>query len=181
DAARALTVEGILPGNVGVLVLCETEGKARSLMDVRAVLKDHGGMAAPSAYLFTKRGRVVLGRRDGVDVEGVLEPALEAGATDVRVDGEGRVVLACETRDVKAVGEGVGRALGVEVVREEVVWEANEETRVEVRDEKHAEELIKVLDELLEDASVRGVVMNVKRGEALDGKIWKEVQSRLAS
>ncbi|KAF2771595.1 YebC-like protein [Teratosphaeria nubilosa] len=178
---EALTVEGILPGNVGVLVECETDGKARSLMEVRMVLKSNGGSASPSSYLFTKRGRVVFARKEGVDGESAVEAALEAGATDVEVDGEGRAVLACETGDVKAVGEGVGAALGLQVVREEILWEANEETRVEVRDARHAEELIKVLDELLEDASVRGVVMNVKRGDALDGEIWKELQSRVAS
>ena len=80
-----VTVEGILPGNVGVVVECETDNKARTMMTLRHVLKEAGGTATPSAYLFEKKGVVVFESQPGKGLDALLDIALDAGATDIEV------------------------------------------------------------------------------------------------
>ena len=53
-------MEGMLPGNVGVVVTSETDNKARTLTEVRHALKDAGGRDTSAAFLFEKKGRVVF-------------------------------------------------------------------------------------------------------------------------
>ncbi|KAK3115506.1 hypothetical protein LTR53_005082 [Teratosphaeriaceae sp. CCFEE 6253] len=176
-----VTVEGILPGNVGVIVECETDNKLRTLADVRLMLKEAGGSATPSAYLFQKKGRVVLEGREGVKAEQVLEVALEAGATDVEDDEEGRIVVSTEPGETTTVGDALTKALGLQIAASEILWDPNEDTKIEVRDDKAAEELGSFVDELQErESSLQAVAMNVAQG-GLNDESWRELQSRLSS
>ncbi|KAI4791138.1 YebC-like protein, partial [Aureobasidium sp. EXF-8845] len=88
-ALETVTIEAMLPNNVGVVIDCETDSRLRTLADLRVIVKQHGGNATPTGYLFTKKGRIIFANKDGVGVDDVFEPALEAGALDVDEDGEG--------------------------------------------------------------------------------------------
>lgn len=179
---ESVTVEGILPGNVAVIVECETDSRLRTLANVRLALKEAGGREGPSAYLFEKRGRVVLEQKEGIGVEEVLEAALEAGATDVVEDEteEGSIVLFSEPGDTKSVGEAVNSALGLAIKTSGIVWSANEDTKVDVSTEEAAAELEGFVDELAEkEPSVQAVAMNVRPSADLSGDSWTELVGRL--
>lgn len=178
---ESVTFEGILPGNVGVIVECETDNRLRTMATLKLALKDAGGSASPSAYLFRKRGRVGFGRKEGIGVEEALEAALEAGAEDVDEDGgDGGLVVWSEPGDTKAVGEKVASALGLEVKASEIVWCPNEETRVGLAGEEVAEELGSFVDDLQEkEMSLQAVAMNVAQGSVGD-EAWKELAGRLS-
>lgn len=176
-----VTVEGILPNNVAVIVECETDSKLRTLMDVRLVIKEAGGSATPSSYLFQKKGRIVYEKKDGIGAEDVLEPALEAGATDVDEDEEGRLVVITEPENTKAVGKAVAEALKIDIATSAIQWEPNGDTLVGLDSEDTALELSAFVDELQEkEASVQAVAMNVSQG-SLPPETWKELQSRLST
>ncbi|KAK4580228.1 hypothetical protein LTR86_000431 [Recurvomyces mirabilis] len=180
-ALESVTLEGILPGNVAVIVECETDNKLRTLAEVRLILKEAGGNATPCAYLFAKRGKIVFEARDGIGVDEVLDAALDAGATDVKEDEEGRVVVLSEPGETKAVGEAVAQSLGLHIVTSSILWDPNGDTKVAVQDEKAAQELGEFVDELQDrETSLQAVSMNVAQG-SLDDVLWKEVQTRLSS
>ncbi|KAK0889125.1 hypothetical protein LTR02_015721 [Friedmanniomyces endolithicus] len=163
---ESVTIEGILPGNVAVIVECGTDNKLRTLADVRLVLKEAGGSVTPSAYLFQKKGRVVFEAKEGLGVEEALEPALEAGAVDVEDGGE---------------GEALNKTLGLQIAASEILWEANQDTSIGVPDGNMAEELSSFVDVLQErEASLQAVAMNVAQGQ-LEEEPWKELQSRLSN
>ncbi|KAK3700680.1 hypothetical protein LTR37_015869 [Vermiconidia calcicola] len=176
---ESITVEGILPNNIAVIVECETDSRLKTLSDVRLVMKDAGGSATPCAYLFEKKGRVVFERTDGVSAESILEAAVEAGATDVDQDEDGELVVFSEPGDTKAVGEAVSSAMELMIKRSEIVWSANPDTKVAIPSEDAAEELSGFVDELLDkESSVQAISMNVAQGK-LSTEAWKELQSRL--
>ena len=178
---ESVTIEGILPGNVAVIVECETDNKLRTLADVRLVLKEAGGSVTPSAYLFQKKGRIVFEAKEGVGVEEALEPALEAGAVDVEEGEEGRIVVFTEPGDTRAVGEALNKTLGLQIAASEILWEANEDTSIGVPDGNMAEELNTFVDVLQErESSLQAVAMNVAQGQ-LEEEPWKELQSRLSN
>lgn len=188
---ESVVFEGILPGNVGVIVECETDNRLRTMATLKLCLKEVGGSATPAAYLFQKKGRVRFewkGEDIGVaqPLEIALEVGLEAGATDVEEvsdtsDGyDAGVEVWSEPQDTKVVGEAVGRALGVEVKTSEIVWCANEDTKTALSSESLAEELTSFIDDLQDkEMSVQNVSMNVARGE-IGNEAWTELESRLS-
>lgn len=187
---ESLVFEGILPGNVGVIVECETDNRLRTMATLKLCLKDAGGTATPSAYLFTKRGRIAFGRKEGIGVEEALEAALEAGALDVEEaevgqgqDGEqgSGLIVWSEPGDTKAVGEAVASALGLEIKASEIVWCPNEDTQVRLSSESAAEDLANFVDDLQDkEMSVQVVAMNVAQGGVGD-EPWRDLRERLTA
>ncbi|KAF4556717.1 Transcriptional regulator-like protein [Elsinoe fawcettii] len=178
-ALEALTIEAIMPGNIGVVIDCETDSRARSLQNLRLVIKRHGGAASPSSYLFKKVGRTVFEEKESMNADDVLEAALEAGALDVEEDSDGRVVVLSEPNETRAVGEAIGKALGLDISRSEVVWSPNEETVVPIEDAEMAANFGKFAEALQnEDSTVQGVYMNISRG-GIEEDAWEDLQSKV--
>lgn len=176
-----VTVEAIFPNNVGVIVECETDNKLRTLAGVRLCIKEAGGTATPSAYLFEKKGRIVFERKEGVGSEDALDAALEAGAMDVDELPAGNIVVYASPEATKAVGEAMSRSLGLQIATSEIVWDPNEETKVGVQSEDTATDLAAFVDDLQEkESSLQAVAMNVAQG-SLSADSWKELQSRISA
>ncbi len=82
--------EGYGPGGTAILIETLSDNKNRTVGDVRYALTKNGGNLGASgcvAYLFEKRGLLVFEAGD-LDVDALLEVALEAGAEDVVEVGE---------------------------------------------------------------------------------------------
>lgn len=175
-----LTVEGILPNNVAVIVECETDNKLRTLANIKLVIKDNGGTATPSSYLFEKKGRIVFDQKDGVGLDEVMDPALEAGAIDVDELEDGCVVVFTAPEETKTVGEAVSAALGAQIKTSDIIWDPNEDTKTVIPSEEAAEDLADFVDIMMEEeATVNAISMNVAQG-ALSAESWKALQTRLS-
>lgn len=177
---ESLSIEGILPNNVAVIVECETPSKLRTLAEVRLAIKDCGGSTTPTGYLFTKKGKIVIESKDGVGSDEVLEPALEAGAIDVDQDEDGRVIVFAEPGDTKAVGDAISKALDLQIATSDILWEANEDTKVELPNETAAADVQKFIDRLQEkESSLQSIAMNLSQG-SLSDEIWSDIQEQIA-
>lgn len=177
-ALENVTVEAIFPGNVGVIIDCETDNRLRTLQDLRSVIKNNGGTASPASFLFEKKGRITLEGKEGVGAEEALEAAVEAGALDVDEGEDGRLVVSTEVERMSAVGQAMSQSLGVEVAMSGIVWEAIQETMVGMSSEETAQGLCEFVDAAFERSGVQGVSMNVAQGE-LNSEAWRELHSRL--
>lgn len=176
-----VTVEAIFPNNVGVIVECETDNKLRTLASVRLCIKEAGGTATPSAYLFEKKGRIVFEAKEGLGSMDALDAALEAGAMDVDELSAGNIVVYASPETTKTVGEAISKSLGIQIATSEIVWDPNEETKVGVQSEDMATDLAAFVDDLQEkETSLQAVAMNVAQG-SLSAEIWKELQSRISA
>lgn len=173
-------MEAILPGNVAAIIECETDNRLRTLTAVRLAVKDADGREGPSSYLFTKRGRVIFEPKEGVGEEETLDAALEAGATDVDEDEDGIVVLT-EPGETKSVSEAISSALSLNLKTSEIMWSANEDTKVDVTSTEAATSLQSFLDDVIEkESSVQAISMNVRPGPELPSDAWKELVGRLS-
>jgi YebC/PmpR family DNA-binding regulatory protein len=102
---EAITYEGYGPGGVAVLVECLTDNRNRAASEVRTVFSRNGGsLADPGsvAYLFTRKGVVLVPAVEGLSEDDVLSAVLDAGAEEVNDLGEGFEVI-CEASDTRAV------------------------------------------------------------------------------
>ena len=159
---------------------CETDSKLRTLANIKLIIKDNGGTATPSSYLFEKKGRIVFDKKDGVGLDEAMDPALEAGATDIDVLEDDCVVVFTAPEETTAVGEAVSSALGLSIKTSDIFWDPNEDTKTVVPSEDAAQDLAMFVDNMLENEStVQAISMNVAQG-SLSGESWKELQARLS-
>jgi YebC/PmpR family DNA-binding regulatory protein len=162
--------EGYGPGGTAVLVEGLTDNRNRTVSEVRnAFTKAGASLGAPGcvAHLFGKRGLIAFDRQ-GLDSDALLEAALEAGADDVRDDGDPVVVVTAPNalEAVKSALEGRGfRPASAEVTMEP-------STTVPLSGEQ-AEAMLKLTEALEDIDDVQAVYANYD--------IPEEVMQRLAS
>jgi YebC/PmpR family DNA-binding regulatory protein len=177
-ALESLLLEAILPPSVATVIECQTDNKLRALAELRLLVKEAGGTVSTVGFLFEKKGRILLQKKEGMGVDEVLEPALDAGVLDVLEDEEGRVVLFTEPAQTKTTAETLSKQLGMEIEESEIIYDANEDTKVALDDESAAQQLIGFLDGLQEVQGIQGVYMNWTKGSISD-ELWDELRSRV--
>lgn len=176
-ALDSLVLEAILPPSIATIIECQTDNKLRALSDLRLLVKEAGGTVSTVSFMFEKKGRIILRKADGVTVDEVLEPALEAGVIDVDEDDEGRVVLYTEPALTNKTADKLSKELNLEIEESEIIYDPNEDTKVPLEDEGAAKELSRFLDDLQEVQGVQGVYMNWAKGSIGD-ELWEELRGK---
>lgn len=85
-----VTYEGYGPGGAAVLVESLTDKKNRTVADIRHLFSKHGGNLGENgcvSWMFDKKGWVPVDKA-AVDEDALMETALEAGAEDIRDEGD---------------------------------------------------------------------------------------------
>ena len=103
--------EGYGPGGTAVMVETLTDNKNRTVGEVRHVFTKYGGNLGASgcvSYLFEKKGLIQFDG-EGLDVDSLIEAALEAGADDVEEEG-GVVTVVTSPADFESVKRALERA-----------------------------------------------------------------------
>jgi YebC/PmpR family DNA-binding regulatory protein len=148
DAAAIETVlfEGYGPGGAAILVEALTDNRNRTSAEVRhAFTKHNGNLGEPGsvAWIFEKRGVISVdaARYDEDD----LIVAIDAGAEDVRDEGETLRVLSQPT-DLSAVREALEGA-GIDVGSADLAMEPKSIVEVKGNDAKSLLALIEALED----------------------------------
>lgn len=178
-ALENITIEGILPPSVALVIDCQTDNKLRTLADVKYLIKQAGGNATPTSYLFERKGRILFKQKDGVGQDEVLEPALDAGAVDVLEAPDGGVAVFTEPNNTKAVAEKLASELRLEIEETEIIWDPNEDTMAPLQNDDTTHKLVDLADKLQDVQGVQGLYTNATQGN-LDDASWTDIQSRVA-
>jgi YebC/PmpR family DNA-binding regulatory protein len=146
DAIERVIYEGYGPGGAAILVEALTDNRNRTSADIRHAFDKHGGsLGEPGsvAWVFEKRGVVMVdGERYS---EEDLIAAIDAGAEDVRQDGDSlKVVAAAE--DLVGVREALESA-GVEIESAEITMEPRSVVAISEADAPRLIRLVNALDE----------------------------------
>jgi YebC/PmpR family DNA-binding regulatory protein len=180
-ALESLLLEAILPPSIATIIECQTDNKLRALADLRLLVKEAGGQVSTVSFMFAKKGRIILRQKDGMGVDEVLEPALDAGVEDVVEDEQGRVVLFTEPAQTKTIAETLAKTLDMEIEESEIIYDPNEDTKVVLEDPEAAVRLNAFLDDLQEEVQgVQGVYMNWAKGEKISDELWEELRGKVA-
>jgi YebC/PmpR family DNA-binding regulatory protein len=102
---QTIMYEGYGPNGVAVLVECLTDNRNRAASEVRIALTRNGGtMADPGsvAYLFNRKGVVIVPKTAGMTEDDILLAVLDAGAEEVNDLDEAFEVVS-EATDLVAV------------------------------------------------------------------------------
>jgi transcriptional/translational regulatory protein YebC/TACO1 len=115
---------------------------------------------SPTLYLFDRKGRVIFKPSTEVELDAVMEFALEqTGFEDIEeedMDDVGtQLTLITEPNATKAVADAIVERFGLEVESLDIEWQPNSEVDVQ-----QGEDLDK-LDEMVEQLREMGAVQNV--------------------
>ncbi len=153
-----IVYEGYGPGGVAMLVEVVTDNRNRSAQDMRTLFSKNEGTFADAgsvAYLFARRGEVRI-PSEGIDEVRATELAMEAGAEDVRDEGE-EWSFFTDVGELFNVG-GALRNLGVEPESQKLIYQPS--TTVTITDVELGRRLLKLHDALDDYDDTQNVFAN---------------------
>ncbi|MEW6137409.1 MAG: YebC/PmpR family DNA-binding transcriptional regulator [Thermodesulfobacteriota bacterium] len=152
-----VTYEGYGPGGVAVMVEALTDNKNRTVAEVRHLFDKHGGNLGESgcvAWLFDKKG-VVTVDSSGVSEDEVMEVAIDAGALDVKTEGDTYEIVT-EPQDFEAVRKAVeDKAWKIELADLTMI----PQNTIKLEGKK-AEQMLKLMDSLDDHDDLQRVYAN---------------------
>jgi YebC/PmpR family DNA-binding regulatory protein len=157
-AYESITYEGYAPGGVAVLVEALTDNRNRAASDVRVAFTRNGGsMADPGsvAYLFSRKGVVIVPKAGGITEDDVLAAVLDAGAEEVNDLGESFEVVS-EAGDMVAVRAALQQA-GVDYESAEAAFLPSVEVPL---DEENARKVFRLIEAIEDSDDVQDVYAN---------------------
>jgi YebC/PmpR family DNA-binding regulatory protein len=162
--------EGYGPGGAAVIIEALTDNKNRTVGELRHLLEKYNGNLGSTnsvAWMFEKKGYIVVDKT-AADEEKLLNSALDAGADDMRDDGESWEVLT-DPSAFEAVRDAV-KSLGIEPASAQVAMLPQNYVKLQG---KEASQMIKLMDVLDEHEDVKQVWSNFDIEE-------KEIEASLA-
>lgn len=169
ESYEELTYEVYGPGGTAVVVDILTDNRNRVAGEIRKLLeRGHAKLAAAGSvlYLFHKKGHILFEKDVGEDK--LMEAALEAGADDVRADGDGFLVET-EPGKMHQVLETLEKQ-GLKALHSEVGLYPDTHVRLEGHD---AEAMVKLVQALEDHDDVQNVYANYD----IDDKLMEQLSA----
>ncbi|HEY5185061.1 MAG TPA: YebC/PmpR family DNA-binding transcriptional regulator [Actinomycetes bacterium] len=155
---QTIMYEGYGPNGVAFLVECLTDNRNRAASEVRVAMTRNGGsMADPGsvAYLFTRKGVVIVPKTESMTEDDVLGAVLDAGAEEVNDLGESFEVVS-EAGDMVAVRTAL-QAAGIDYESAEASFLPSVSVPL---DEDGAAKVFRLIDALEDSDDVQNVWAN---------------------
>jgi len=161
-----IVYEGYGPAGTAVIVEVLTDNKNRSAGNVRYAFSRNGGNMGNSgcvAFMFQKKGQLVIEKIDNLDEDELMMMALDAGAEDFAAEDEVYIVTT-SPEDFGAVREAL-EGNGLEFLEAEVKGIPDTYTAI---DEETAVKFQKMIDALEDDDDVQNVYHNAEFPEGFE-------------
>ena len=152
-----ITYEGYGPGGVAVLVAVLTDNKNRTVGEIRKTFSRHGGNLGESgcvAFLFEKKGYIQVDAAK-VDEDKLMTIALDAGAEDLLRE-ESIFAVTSLPKDFEKVRDKIMKS-GIQTLTAEITMLPKSSVKLEG---KHAEQMLRLMEELEEHDDVQHVYAN---------------------
>ncbi|HKA34976.1 MAG TPA: YebC/PmpR family DNA-binding transcriptional regulator [Candidatus Binatia bacterium] len=156
-AYEEVQYEGYGPGGTAILVQVLTDNKNRTVQEIRHLFTRYGGNLGENgcvAWMFDKKGLITVDKVQ-VDEDRLFSLALDAGAEDVRDEDDTFEVLT-SPEDFEKVRETLEREK-IAMATAQVTMMPKSTVTV---DEKHAEQILKLTEELEDHDDVQSVSAN---------------------
>jgi YebC/PmpR family DNA-binding regulatory protein len=154
-----ITYEGYGPGNIAVIVSVLTDNRNRTAAEMRHIFDKSGGNLGNSgcvAWMFDKKGLIVIERTASMDEDEVMMQALEAGAADFIAQDDAFEIYT-DPLEFSKVREAL-EALKYEFISAEV--QMIPQNTVTITDPETVEKIERFLEKLDENEDVQEVFHN---------------------
>jgi transcriptional/translational regulatory protein YebC/TACO1 len=174
-------LEVIMPPSIAVIIDFETDKMNRSMFELRTIVTKANGTASATKFLFSRVGRVVFEKTEtGVDVDTVMDDAIEAGAEDIEADEEGNIIVWTPPNRSKQICDAVGKKFNLNILSDSTIWNPKEETKqtLDSSNELDLPNFIRVLENLSNHPDVQSIYSNISKGDIPDAD-WERIQELL--
>lgn len=154
---ESITYEGYGPGGVAVYVEVLTDNKNRTVAEIRHIFTKYNGNLGENgcvAWMFDKTG-IIQVDTDKCDEDTLMEIALEAGATDLTIEGD-LYEIVTPWNDLESVRSAI-EAKSIPIASAEVTLVPQNTIKL---DEKLATSMLKMYEMLEENDDVQKVYGN---------------------
>jgi len=151
------TYEGYGPGGAAILVEAMTDNKNRTTAEIRHIFTRAGGNLAEAgsvAWMFHKKGYIVI-EKSAVGEDKLMEVTLDVGAEDIEA-GDREYEVTTDPQRLDAVKKALEKA-GIKYQVAELTMYPQSTVPV---DGKHAEQMLKLMEQLEEHDDVQKVYAN---------------------
>jgi YebC/PmpR family DNA-binding regulatory protein len=165
-----INYEGYGPGGAALIIETLTDNKNRTVGEMRHLLSKYGGNLAAEnsvAWMFVKKGYIVVDKKKA-DEEALLAAALDAGADDLRDDGDTWEVVSAPDAFQQVLN--AVRTLGIEPSAAEIAMLPQNYVKLEG---KQAQQMVKLMDAIEDHEDTKKVWSNAEIEE-------KEIEASLA-
>ncbi len=161
-AIEEIMFEGYGPGGVAIMVAAATDNRNRTVSEIRHLFSKNGGNLGELGsvgWMFERKSQILI-EKDKATEDQLMELALEAGADDVKLEGEHWEILSAPESH-HAVLEALEKA-GIPTASAEIGMIPK--NLVEV-DPKQASGVMKLMEALEDHDDVQNVYTNADFGE----------------
>ncbi len=150
--------EGYGPGGVAILVDILTDNKNRSVADIRHIFSRNGGnLGEPGcvAWMFDKKGLILIEEDEDIDEDVVMDAAIEAGAEDI-IKEDDTFEITTETEKLESVKNALEKK-GLTLSVAEVSMVPQSTIKLEGKTAQH---VLKLMDALEDHEDVQQAYAN---------------------
>jgi YebC/PmpR family DNA-binding regulatory protein len=165
-----VTYEGYGPGGAALIIEVLTDNRNRTVGELRHLLTKYGGNLGEAnsvAWMFDKKGYIVV-EKSKTDEESLMSAALDAGADDMRDDGDSWEIVS-PPEGFQAVLDSV-KKLGIEPAAAEIAMLPQNYVKLEG---KPAQQMVKLMEAVEDHDDTKKVWSNADIEE-------KEIEASLA-
>lgn len=162
SAIEEIMFEGYGPGGVAIMVAAATDNRNRTVSEIRHIFSKNGGNLGELGsvgWMFERKSQILI-EKDKATEDQLMELALEAGADDVKLEGEHWEILAAPECH-HAVLEALEKA-GIPTASAEIGMIPKNLMEV---DPKNMPGVMKLMEALEEHDDVQNVYTNADFGE----------------
>jgi len=160
-----ITFEGYGPGGAAIMVFVATDNRNRTVAEIRHLFSKHGGNmgeVGSVGWMFERKSQILIEKELATEDQ-LMEFALEAGADDVRDQGDSWEILSAPEAH-----NGVVDALAAAKIATVSAEIAMIPKNLHAVDAKHAGGMMRIMDFLDEHDDVQNVYTNADFGDEED-------------
>ena len=148
-AYEEVSFEGYGPGGVAVMLELLTDNRNRTTPEIRHLFSKYGGTLGENgcvAWLFSRKGLILVAREHAADEDEIMELALDAGAEDLDTDDADYYRIYTAPEDLHAVKDSLEEA-GQAVEAAQMEMEPSSTTRLEGKEAQRMVRLMEAFDD----------------------------------
>lgn len=140
--------EGYGPGGVAIMVDATTDNRNRTAGEMRHLFDKYGGNLGESgcvAWMFEKKGLILIEKKDDIDVDNIMMLAIDSGADDVE-ESEDAIEITTTVENFEPVKNSL-KNNGIQFFSAEISYIPNSTVSVAEAESEKVEKLLEALEE----------------------------------
>lgn len=143
-----IVYEGYGPGGIAIMLDATTDNRNRTAGELRHIFDKHGGNLGESgcvAWMFDRKGLIIIEKAEDVDIEEIMMIAIDAGAEDIK-EHDDSIEIETDVETFSAVKKAL-KDSDIIISADEITYIPKSTVEISKDEIERAEDLINTLEE----------------------------------